>query len=101
MAEFAAHPGKGLALCPATLLAKGKAVGSSLPIPNPRGLTVSMATDAEPQAIVHPIDLTEWEKEQRCCWRSQEGHTSCCRNGLQDESTNPAPSRDSGPDTDS
>lgn len=35
----------------------------SLHILNPQGPRASVAADAEPQAIVHPIKLTEWEKE--------------------------------------
>lgn len=102
MAEFATYPGTGLALHPATYRQGVKLSAPPFPslhIPNPQGLTASTAADAEPWAIVHPINPTEWEKEQRRCWRSQEGHTSSCRNGLQGKSTNPAPSRDSGSDT--
>lgn len=104
MTEFAACPGRGLALCPATRRQGAKPSAPPLPslhVLNPQRLTASRAADAEPQAIVHPINPTEWEKEQRHCWRSQEGCISSCRNGLQDKSTNPAPSRVSGSDTDS
>lgn len=102
-AEFAACLGKGLALCPATRRQRAKL--STPPPPslrglNPRGLTASRAADAEPRAILHPINLTEWEKEQKCSWKSQEGGISSCRNGLQDKNTNPAPSGDSGSYTD-
>lgn len=104
MAQFAAHPGRGLALRPAKRRQRAKLSAPPLPslhILNPQGPRASVAADAKPQAIVHPIKPTEWEKEQRRCWKSQEGHVRSCRNGLQGKSTSPAPSRDFGSDTDS
>lgn len=56
-----------LALYPATCCQKAKLPAPPFPslhIPNPRGVTVSTAADAERRAIAHPINLTEWEKQQ-------------------------------------
>lgn len=65
-AKFTAWQGRGLAgFVSCNMLPKGKAASSSLPFPNPHGLTVSTTADAEPWAIAHPINLTEWEKQQR------------------------------------
>lgn len=88
-AQFTAWQGRGLAgFVPCNMLPKGKAASSSLPISNPHGLTASTTADAEPRAIAYPINLTEWEKQQRLLEKS-EVCSSSCRNGLQDKIVNP------------